>query len=181
MSSLSRLLSHETGTVQRLSSLMDLTSPTVNQSGSSSVDPLRVIVNFARQTPQGLFISLRWLLLFSRSGIDIPTAIFMQFCSLVTAQEQLINVQVLVQAVLSSVWLRSLGRQDIQQILAALHVQFSRNILESLKSEKEMLPAWDLLSRLTPFFIKLIPSGFLLSDNRLHLACSCTAVIEITL
>lgn len=145
MSSLSRLLSHEAGTAQRLSSLMDLTSPTVNQPGSSSVDPLRVIVNFAHQTPRGLSISLRWLLLFSRSGIDIPTAIFMQFCSLVTAQEQLINVQVLVQAVLSSVWLRSLGRQDIQQILAALHAQFSRNILESLKSAKDMLPALSII------------------------------------
>lgn len=181
MSSLSRLLSHEAGTVQRLSSLMDSTSSTVNQSGSSSVDPLRVIVNFAHQTPRTLFISLRWLLLFSRSGIDIPTAIFMQFCSLVTAQEQLINVQVLVQAILSSVWLRSLGRQDLQQILAALHAQFSHNILESLKSAKEMQPAWDLLSQLTPFLTKLSPSGFLLSDNRLRLACYCTVVIEITL
>ncbi|KAF9482782.1 hypothetical protein BDN70DRAFT_800871 [Pholiota conissans] len=137
--SLHRLFLQENEPAQSsaMSPLDMMTSP-AHSLQESFVDPLRSISNFANQSEAGLPRTLSYLPMIIRSGVNIPVSTFKHFLALITANKRnsLDNANMLVRAILLSLWLKSTGRQDLQDLLALLHSALSSQISQCLVSGK---------------------------------------------
>ena len=85
--------------------------------------------------------ALQWLAMMSNSGVDIPVAVFQQFAALSGRFNlNVVETLPLVAAVFCSIWLRSLGRQDLHTVISALHLRLADNIAEGLRGDPNEWP-----------------------------------------
>lgn len=108
-------------TIQDLSALAD-------------INPLRDLVDTAKVNEDGFSKGLHWLCLFVASGIEVPISLFKDYASLASQfKADLETCSMLVRAILWSCWLRSIGRQDLQAVIAAVHGYLSTDIVSNLR------------------------------------------------
>ncbi|RXW20753.1 hypothetical protein EST38_g5104 [Candolleomyces aberdarensis] len=135
--------------LNRLSSInsADSTKPRRNDADTqaASTNPFDVLVQVAGQSPSSLSQALEWLVMVARSGVEVPIQVFEQFLSLVTAPTGiLLQAHSLVHAMTLCLWLRSLGRQNLQAILGRLHLSIDSSITAALKSTDTELKSLSL-------------------------------------
>ncbi|KAL0946866.1 hypothetical protein HGRIS_013032 [Hohenbuehelia grisea] len=132
MPSLSRLLHREPDSSNRMSLVHSSAQDSfVTQAG----DAWLVVTNMASQSSAGFSQSMRWLVAFAHSGLDIPMSTWIEFSSLVDRFNASFNdCELFVEAAVTSIWLRSMGRQQIQGIIGSLQKRLSSFIVDSLKS-----------------------------------------------
>lgn len=136
MPSLHRLFSREVEATHRASTILDLIS---TEGAGVAVDPWRVVFNIGAQSEEGVTRSLQWLCALARSGVDIPITSFMRFSSLVTSFDSpLSDSLLLVKAAMSSAWLNSIGRQELQLLFSALHSRLSLRITNSFRNGNDV-------------------------------------------
>ena len=100
-----------------------------------AVEPWGVIMRSATTDKSGLCRALQWLCIMTRSGVDVPISLFQQVLPLVIRFSLSVNDLVpFTRALLSALWLRSLGRQELQHTVGALHVYLGRSVVASLRS-----------------------------------------------
>lgn len=137
MPSLLRLFNRESEGGGRFSTSTDIS---IDATGSAVADSWRVVMNVASADIEGWRRSLHWLCLFARSGVDIPVSTYMTFSSLgIKFNATLIDYVLLVDAALSSTWLKSMGRQELQVIVSALHSRLAPEILENFRIKRCLL------------------------------------------
>jgi hypothetical protein len=107
-----------------------------DSSHQSFINPLRAISNLASQSEIGLPRTLSYLPMIIKSGVYVPVSTFKHFLALIAANKRnsLDNANVLLRAVLLSLWLKSTGRQDFQDLVASLHSVLSSQVSQSLVS-----------------------------------------------
>jgi len=109
-------------------------SQTDTPTGGMTMEPWRVVTRIAAESKEGLTRSLQWLCLFSRSGIEIPLATFKQFSSLGIEYDISLPISLLLaRSIMSSTWLKSKGRQEVQVLLSELHTRLCPQIISTLK------------------------------------------------
>lgn len=70
----------------------------------------------------------------ARSGIDISYDVFDKFLKLILGSEpSLSQCHRFIQALMLAVWVKSLGRQNIQTLVGRLHTVIGTQIISSLK------------------------------------------------
>jgi hypothetical protein len=142
MPSLYRLFNRETEGGNRLSTLIDASLGPADAIGMAVVDSWRLIMKVASTDKDSWSRSLKWLCVFARSGVDIPVPAYLTFSSLGnTFQASLPECVLLVEAALSSTWLKSIGRQELQIMFSALHSRLASQLLDCLQSKTHLLEA----------------------------------------
>ncbi|KAI0928528.1 hypothetical protein AcW1_005746 [Taiwanofungus camphoratus] len=138
--SLSRLFNRELETSQRLTSIIQDARLTVaDASNLANMNTMRVITDVATGSREGFHQTLHWLCLFVRSGVDISVATFIQLSSLAKRFNATFDeCSLLIKATLWSAWLRSVGRQELQAMITAIHAHLSEHVLRSLRSKSEL-------------------------------------------
>ncbi|TFK89146.1 hypothetical protein K466DRAFT_545801 [Polyporus arcularius HHB13444] len=135
--SLSRLFNREldTGGSARFSAIAE---PRLTMSDNSSllaVNPLKVITDIATKSHEGYDNTLHWLCLFVRSGVEISIPTFMHLVELGNRFGVSLEVcSLLIKATLWSCWLKSMGRQDLQSVVAAIHVGIGPQLVSYLQA-----------------------------------------------
>lgn len=133
--SLSRLFNREVETSGRLSSLIDSRLTMGDASNLATTSALRVLTDTATGSREGFEHTIHWLCLFVRSGVDISIQTFMQFASLARRFDATLDeCSQLIKAVMWSAWLRSVGRQDLQAVVAALHTHLVAHVTACLRA-----------------------------------------------
>ncbi|KAF5358295.1 hypothetical protein D9756_001552 [Leucocoprinus leucothites] len=95
----------------------------VERSAGLETDPWQVIVNVTRSSQSNIDTGLSWLNLLSRSGIEVPLDIYTHFISgLGAIQNPLKGVNLFIETMLASLWLRPHGRHRYQRLLADFHL-----------------------------------------------------------
>lgn len=95
-----------------------------------------MVMQVASTSKESWIRSLQWLCVFARSGVDIPVPIYITFSSLANKFDaSLLECGLLVEAVLSSTWLKSMGRQELQTIFSTLHARLASQVLDHLKAK----------------------------------------------
>ncbi|KAJ3516626.1 hypothetical protein NLJ89_g1005 [Agrocybe chaxingu] len=99
-------------------------------------DPLGAMGRLASESDIGLSQGLNFLSMAATSGVVISSTSFNQFLALIAPENLncLGHAGLFIKAVVLSLWMRSLGRQDFQELVAALHSQLSSQISRSLLS-----------------------------------------------
>ncbi|TBU65728.1 hypothetical protein BD310DRAFT_803111 [Dichomitus squalens] len=136
IASLSRLFNREFDTAsQRLSALGEARlSMTENQS-LMTINPLKVIVDIATKSNEGYDNTLHWLCLFVRSGIEVSVPTFMELVGLGNRFGISLEVcSLLIKAALWSCWLKSMGRQDLQTVVANIHAGIGAQLVMYLQA-----------------------------------------------
>lgn len=131
-----RFFGTESESSQRYNSSIDFTSATSDKPRLTLIDPLPTILTLATQSEDGLSRSLLYLSLLTESGVSIPTSFFVQFSKLIdfNGPNALENVNTLLKAILLSSWQTSIGRQDLQTLIATLHSQLASQVFKCLSS-----------------------------------------------
>ncbi|KAH7926319.1 hypothetical protein BV22DRAFT_1063234 [Leucogyrophana mollusca] len=138
--SLQRLLNREADVTTRFSTAIDATLPQADSIVSATVDPWRVLKQTAAEIAK-FPRTLQWLRLFARSGVDIDVPIFMEYSSLARSRKaSLADCLVLVEAALFSVWLRPIGRQELQSMISVLHSHLEPTIIQQLQASSSAQP-----------------------------------------
>ena len=107
---------------------------TENQS-LMTVNPLKVIVDIATKSNEGYDNTLHWLCLFVRSGIEVSVPTFMELVGLGNRFGISLEVcSILIKAALWSCWLKSMGRQDLQTVVANIHAGISEQLAMFLRA-----------------------------------------------
>ena len=137
MPSMQRLFGTGSEGSQRYSSI-DPTSLTSDKPRLPLIDPLPAILSLATQSEYDLSRSLFYLSILGKSGVNIPTAIFVQFSKLIdfNGPKSLEYTNTLLKAILLSLWQTSFGRQELQSLIAMLHSRLANHVLECLLSGK---------------------------------------------
>src|SRR6202167_2151005 len=131
MPSLYRLFNRETEGSNRFSSLSDASLGPADAVGMAVVDSWRLVMKVASTDKNGWSRSLRWLCVFARSGVDIPVPTWLAFASLASKFEaSLPECDLLVEAALSSTWLKWMGRQGVQTMFSELHSRLAPQVLD---------------------------------------------------
>lgn len=109
----------------------------VGVTGIASLDAWRIISRVASANQHGLQQGLRWLCILARSGVDIPIATFSEFNSL-TQRFDLSwqETSFLVEALFCAIWLRSLGRQELQATISSIHSRIAPQLLTAIRSNE---------------------------------------------
>ena len=98
--------------------------------------PWRVVMSTAAKGKDGLLQSSRWLCLFARSGVEIPVAMYMEFFALAEiAQLSVAEMLILLKACVHSLWLQSIGRQELLEVFSNLHRRLAPGILAALQGD----------------------------------------------
>ena len=102
--------------------------------------PFQGILAAASRSKAELNQALQWLLLITRSGVELPSDLLERITDLVVAHPaSLDDAQVLTHTILLSFWLKSLGRQGLQSLFARLFVALDKSILGAGTDEKTAL------------------------------------------
>ncbi|KAI0831397.1 hypothetical protein BC628DRAFT_1312212 [Trametes gibbosa] len=139
LASLSRLFSKELDSAtQRFSTVVDPRLTMTDNSSLLNVNPLRVIIDIATKSKDGFDSTLHWLCLFVRSGVEISVPTFTQLVTLgrkfgTTLEES----SLIVKAALWSCWLKSMGRQDMQGVVAAIHSNIGPQLVSYLQTHEK--------------------------------------------
>lgn len=92
-----------------------------------------------KASKEGFDRGLHWLCLFVSSGVDVPVSAFMQCANLVTHfQASLDQCLLLAKACLWSCFMKPLGRQELQTMIASLHSYLANWIINDLKSRHSL-------------------------------------------
>ncbi|KAI0780831.1 hypothetical protein BD413DRAFT_500442 [Trametes elegans] len=140
LASLSRLFNKEVdSTSQRFSTVADPRLTMTDNSSLLSINPLRVIIDIATKSKQGYDRTLHWLCLFVRSGVEISVPTFIQLVKLgnrfgIALEES----SLLIKAAFWSCWLKSMGRQDMQEVVAAIHTDMGPHLVALLQSRENV-------------------------------------------
>lgn len=98
-------------------------------------NPLKVIIDIAQRSFEGYDMTLHWLCLFVRSGIEISVPTFRQLEELGNKFGVSLEVCSLqVKAALWSCWLKSMGRQDLQKVIANIHISIGPQLVSYLRA-----------------------------------------------
>jgi hypothetical protein len=136
MPSLYRLFNREPEGGNRSSVLVDPSLGPTDAVGMAVVDSWRLVMKVASTDKDSWDRSLQWLCVFARSGVDIPVPTYLTFSSLAYKfQASLSECVLLVEAALSSTWLKSMGRQELQTMFSALHSLLTPQLLDCLRSK----------------------------------------------
>jgi hypothetical protein len=123
----------------RFSTTLDAMIPNAEQKGIQPPDPWRPLMELASKSKEGLLRSLQCLCVFACSGVDIPISAFFQFSSLVTNfGVSLADSLLFVETAFFSTYLKSLGRQDLQAILSALHSRLAPHVMHCLRTKNDL-------------------------------------------
>jgi hypothetical protein len=115
--------------------LTDSALTVVDPLGKLLADPWHIVVNTASAGIDGLERGLKWLRVMAQSGVDIPQTTFAQVSAFARDFNASFEVsQILVETILASVWVKSLGKQELLGIIAALHLRF----VDSIEAKFEM-------------------------------------------
>lgn len=102
-------------------------------------DAWRPVMKIASADKEGWCRSLQWLCLFARSGVDIPVSTYLTFSSFaVKFGATLIECELLVEAALSSSWLKSMGHQHLQKMFSTLHSHLTPEVLVAIKDPQRL-------------------------------------------
>ena len=139
-----RFFGTESESSQRYGNGIDLSSSTSDKPRVPLIDPLQAILSLATQSSDGLSRSLLCLSMLAKSGINIPTAFFVQISNLIdfNGPNSLNNANILLNAILLSLWQTAIGRQDLQSLIAMLHSRLANQVLECLLSGEDSLVAY---------------------------------------
>ncbi len=100
-----------------------------------TINPLKVIIDIATKSNEGYDSTLHWLCLFVRSGVEISVQTFMQLVALGNKFGVSLEVcSLLIKAILWSCWLKSMGRQDLQTVVAAIHTGIGPQLVSYLQA-----------------------------------------------
>ncbi|KAI9070388.1 hypothetical protein FKP32DRAFT_1586228 [Trametes sanguinea] len=147
LTSLSRLFNKELdSSSQRFSTVVDPRLTMTENSSLLNVNPMRVIIDIATRSKEGYDRTLHWLCLFVRSGIEISVPTFMQLVSLgskfgVSLEES----SLVIKAALWSCWFKSMGRQDMQGVVAAIHSDISHEVVRCIQSRDKVTEALQVI------------------------------------
>lgn len=135
MPSLTRFFANENESSQRGTLLFDSTTDQT----ILNIDPLRSVISFASKSSLGLTQSLSFLASMVKSGITIPTVSLKQFWGLIQSEkdDRFKNTDLFLRAIVLSLWNKSMGRQDLQALIASVHSHMASKILESLLSRSD--------------------------------------------
>ena len=165
--SLGRLANLETDNTQKIGN----TTSGFNQvDRPAQCDPMTVVLNLATHGSSALSKSLTFLTILTKSGVVVQATTFKQFATLLdpTSPYSIENATDLLRCILYSLWLRSLGRQDVQPVIAFIHSRMEQIVGDGLSSPDDRETACVTQSCLTPLS-ELI--AFSLTFVRLSLAC----------
>ncbi|KAI1795782.1 hypothetical protein LXA43DRAFT_1163651 [Ganoderma leucocontextum] len=133
--SLSRLFNREFDTAsQRLSVLGDPRLTMTESPSLMTINPLKVIVDIATKSNEGYDNTLQWLCLFVRSGIEVSVPTYMELVGLGNRFGISLEVcSLLIKSALWSCWLKSMGRQALQTVVAAIHAGIGPQLVAYLQ------------------------------------------------
>ncbi|KAI0362213.1 hypothetical protein OH77DRAFT_1416438 [Trametes cingulata] len=149
LASLSRLFNKEVdSSSQRFSTVVDPRLTMTDNPSLLNVNPLRVIIDIATKSKEGYDSTLHWLCLFVRSGVEISIPTFAQLVGLgkkfgVSLEES----SLLIKAALWSCWLKSMGRQEMQGVVAAVHANIGQQLVAHLESRDKIAEVVQLIRR----------------------------------
>ncbi|TFY64018.1 hypothetical protein EVJ58_g2900 [Rhodofomes roseus] len=133
--SLARLFNREVETAQRFSSVVEPRRSVADASDLAASSALRVLVETATASQEGLRETTHWLCLCVRSGVDISVQTFIQLAGLASRfNADLADCSLLIKAVLWSTWLRSVGRQELQTVVTRVHAQLAEQVIGALRA-----------------------------------------------
>ncbi|THH33844.1 hypothetical protein EUX98_g253 [Antrodiella citrinella] len=145
--SLSKLFNKEVEASQRYSTMVDPRMTMQDLSVLADANPLRDLLDTAKASADGFAKGLHWLCLFVSSGVEIPISLFREYASLAHRfKSDLETCSLLVKATLWSCWMRSIGRQDLQGVIASVHTLLSSEIRTHLH-QMQRLPEIIMLIR----------------------------------
>lgn len=137
MPSLLRLLPKEVDSFQRTSVFLDA-HPQQDVS-TTSIEPWRAVTKTAQENVEGLQRGLKWLHVLVRSGIDVPAPTFGQICDYALNYDTPFeDIHFFIETIFTSLWLRSLGRQSLQRIIARLWSKHASTVWDNLKSAAQL-------------------------------------------
>lgn len=104
------------------------------------MDPFRVILNLAQQSGRGLQQSLAILPVIIKSGVTISSSFFNEIQNLIHPNNSdfLQQSKTFLRSLTLCLWVRSLGRQDLQHIIASIHVRLSAHISNCLRNLQDL-------------------------------------------
>lgn len=116
----------------------DATVVSFEQVGTTVMDPWRAVINVASENYDGLKKSLCWITLFASSGVDIPVTTFLQLSAMLRDfKASFEDHTALAEAALAATWLKSMGRQDLQRMIADFHDRNAAHIIENVTDDGE--------------------------------------------
>ncbi|KAH7914698.1 hypothetical protein BJ138DRAFT_1143394 [Hygrophoropsis aurantiaca] len=134
--SLPRLLNREADMSSRISRAVDSASAQT-ETMAGVLDPWRALIHTAKDG-QKFPLTLRWVRLLARSGVSVDVSIFIEYGALARDHKaSLADCLVLVEAALFSVWLRSIGYQELQSVISTVHSYLEPTILQHLQSSNK--------------------------------------------
>lgn len=137
--SLTRLFNAGSEAVNRFSSAGDQRGTFSDVSSITNTNPLYELLAAAKVDKNGFQHGLHWLCLFVSSTVDVPITAFTQMAQLAERfQADLDDCALLIKAALWSSYQKSLGRQELQGVVAALHVHLTTQILDGLRSRERV-------------------------------------------
>lgn len=133
-----RLLNKDGDSAARFSTYVDATLTSFDDNGIKLADPWDTVRRFTKR-PDGLTSGLMWLRLFARSGVDIDTSTITEYNNLMLGRRPtLAQGSILMEAILISTWMKSMGRQELQPIIAQMMTSFQPAVQTSLQSSSNM-------------------------------------------
>ncbi|KAI0748219.1 hypothetical protein C8Q80DRAFT_1104066 [Daedaleopsis nitida] len=168
--SLSRLFNREfdTASSTRFSTVADPRLTMTENPSALSINPLKVIIDIATKSNEGYDNTLHWLCLFVRSGVEISVPTFMQLVALGNKFGVSLEVcSLLIKAALWSCWLKSMGRQDLQTVVSAIHTGIGPQLVSYLQARHREAEVLQVIrqSLSTCLVLYGCERGFLLSSG----------------
>ncbi|CDO71214.1 hypothetical protein BN946_scf184863.g9 [Trametes cinnabarina] len=177
LTSLSRLFNKELdSSSQRFSTVVDPRLTMTENPSLLNVNPMRVIIDIATRSKDGYDRTLHWLCLFVRSGIEISTPTFIQLVSLGNRfGVSLDQSSLVIRAVLWSCWLKSMGRQEMQGVVAAIHSSIGGELVRCIQSREKTAEVLQVIRQSLAACLLLfgcdrtfLQSAGLVEENEIH-------------
>lgn len=133
-----RLFNRESEGSARWTSAFDATITSFEHVNAPLLDPWRVVTGIASHDYDGLKRGLDWLSIFASSGVDIPVTTFLQMSALARDLNATFEDHLkLAEAAFMAIWIKSLGRQDLQKMISDLHDRNVNFVLTQLGKEED--------------------------------------------
>ncbi|KAI0093920.1 hypothetical protein BDY19DRAFT_989447 [Irpex rosettiformis] len=134
IASLPRLFTREDGS-QRSSIVTDSRLTMGDLSTLGNVNPLQKLISIAFRSAEGFPRGISWLCLFTSSGVDVPLSTFVDFATKAARfRIDLEGCTTLVKAALYASWLRSIGRHEMQAMVATLLTHLELQMIQNFQS-----------------------------------------------
>jgi len=141
MPSLYRIFAREVDAGQRFSAAGD--SSAAQSAGFNLVsllNPWRKIIGIAKKSKQALLTAFQWVCVFCHAGVEIPMFVFLELTSLSSTMALTFEeCDDLLKTLLCSVWLRSIGKYDLQKAVEELHGRLASSLNEQLEDESRAM------------------------------------------